>query len=339
MIIINNEISCSHEINFKNITSQVADMGLMEDNRLIIKICKLFYDDNLSQKEIAFKLAISRPQISRALTYARQQGWVSIRINNPYAEEDALEQKLMNKFGLRYALVTNTHLKSDYEAWEMIGKNAEIRILYYLSTFRTIGIMSSKSIYFVLNKAVLPHTGKITFVSLVGGMGTAGAQWHANYMSQRFAEKTGGKAYLLNAPLFVQNEEMQKTLIQEENIQRAYKYFRECDVIFTGIGQIDTKATLVESGTLIKDDLNLLKTNGAVAAVAGSFFDKNGNLVKTELSRRFIGIGYDEIKACPNVVVIAAGNEKTAAIGAALRTTLCHELITNSETARALLDS
>ncbi|MCL1927569.1 MAG: hypothetical protein FWG07_02100 [Treponema sp.] len=271
--------------------------------------------------------------------YARKQGWVSIRINNPYAEEDTLEQELIEKFGLRHALVTNTHLKSDYEAWEMIGKNAEIRISYYLSNYKTIGIMSSKSIFHILDKTVLPHTGKTTFVSLVGGMGAAGAQWHANYMSQRFAEKTGGKAFLLNAPSFVQNKEMQKSLTQEEDIQHAHKYFKECDVIFTGICQIDTKATLVESGTLAKDDLIHLKTSGAVAAVAGTFFDKNGDLLKTELSQRFIGIGYDEIKACSNVVGIALGNEKIAAIEAALRSTLFHELITDSETAKTLLDS
>jgi len=314
-------------------------MGLMENNRIIVKICKLFYEDNLSQKEIALKLDISRAQISRALTYARQQGWVCIRINNPFAEEDVLEQGLIKKYGLRQALVTNTCFKSDYEVWELIGRNAEIRILHYLSNYRTIGVMSSKSIFHVLDKAVLPHNGKNIFVPLVGGMGTAGAQWHANYMSQRLAEKTGGKAYLLNAPLIVQNAEMRKTLTQEDNIQRVYKRFLECDVIFAGIGQIDPRATMVESGTITKDDIDLLKTSGVVAAVGAIFLNKNGECLNTELGQRFIGIGYSEIKTCPNVVAIAYRNEKAAAIDAALRSSLFHELITNSDTAKALLDT
>ena len=313
-------------------------MGLMENNRLIIEICKLFYEHNLSQKQIALKLAISRAQISRALMYAREQGWVSIRINNPYAEEDILEQKLVQKFGLKRALVTNTNSRTTSEAMEIMGKNAEIRIIHYLSNYKTIGIISGKSVFHVLNRALLPHTNTISFVSLVGGMGAAGAQWHANYMSQWFAEKTGGKAYLLNAPLFVQTEEMQKTLIQEEDIQHVFKQFRKCEVIFAGVGQIDTKATLVESGSLTKEDINLLKTKGAVAAVGGGFFNENGEFVNNHLSCRFIGIGYDEMKICPNVVVIAFGNEKVTAIGAALRSSLFHELITNSETAKALLN-
>lgn len=313
-------------------------MGLMENERLIVKICTLFYEQNLTQKEIALTLALSRPQVSRALVYARQRGMVNIRINNPYAEEDALEQKLAAQFGLRKALVVNTHTKDAYETMETISRNAESTVLPYLSNGKTIGIISGKSVFHVLDRPLLPHTGKTTFVSLVGGMGTAGAQWHANYMAQRLAEKTGGKAYLLNTPLFVQSGEMQKTLIREQNVERVFSHFGTCDVIFAGIAQIDAKATLVESGSLTREDIRQLKAGGALAAVGGVFFDKDGKALDNDLSRRFIGIGYGEIKTCPNVVAIAFGGEKTAAIGAALRSSLFHELITNSETAKALLD-
>ena len=40
-------------------------MAITDNERIMIKVCELYYKDNLSQKEISYKLGISRPQISR----------------------------------------------------------------------------------------------------------------------------------------------------------------------------------------------------------------------------------------------------------------------------------
>jgi DNA-binding transcriptional regulator LsrR (DeoR family) len=58
-------------------------MSITENIRMTIKVCQLYYEENLSQKEISSHLGISRPQISRLLSYARQQHIVTIKINKP----------------------------------------------------------------------------------------------------------------------------------------------------------------------------------------------------------------------------------------------------------------
>ena len=312
-------------------------MSLKENDRLVIKICRLFYEENMSQKDIAQMLSISRPQISRALTYARQAGWVRIHINNPYSKEDTLEQELISAYKLCHSVVVNTGFENENDPQKGVGKSTGMRIAHYITSYRTIGIMSGKSVFHVLDNAILPHDTGLAFVSLVGGMGASGAQWHANYMSQRLAEKTGGKAYLLNAPLLVQNEEVRKTLENEEDIRYIFKRFSDCGIIFAGIGQIDVRATMAESGILNSEDIAYLKKTGAAAVVGGTFIGRNGEILDNELSRRFIGIGVDDLKVCPHVVAVAIGREKISAIDAALRSSLIHELITNTETARGLL--
>jgi DNA-binding transcriptional regulator LsrR (DeoR family) len=313
-------------------------MGILSNERLVIKICQLYYEENLSQKAISQKLFVSRPQISRMLAYARDAGLIIIRLNNPYAEEDRLERKLVKKYRLRTVQVINTFSKEENEAREIIGQNAGSRISHYLSRYKTIGIVSGKSVFHVINNILPAHNKNLSFISLVGGMGSSGAEWQANYMSQCLAEKTGGKAYLLHAPLIMRNENAKKNLEHEEGIQHIFNLAGTCEMIFAGIGQINADATLIESGILNQEDMTFLKQAGAIAAIGAIFLNKKGMVLDNEFTRRFIGISAAQLHACPHVVAIAFGKEKIDAIDASLRSSLIHELITNADTARSLLD-
>ena len=80
-------------------------MGTMNNKRLMIKVCELYYIQNKSQKEISAILGISRPQICRLITAAKETGIVNISISNPYVRETELENRLIGRFGIRDALV------------------------------------------------------------------------------------------------------------------------------------------------------------------------------------------------------------------------------------------
>ncbi len=59
-------------------------MAITDNLRMILKVCQLYYEENLSQKEISSQLGISRPQISRMLSAARTQHVVRSRMHNPF---------------------------------------------------------------------------------------------------------------------------------------------------------------------------------------------------------------------------------------------------------------
>ena len=81
------------------------EIAVLEDTRSVVRICKLYYEDQVSQKEISEKLQISRPQISRVLSYARDSGIVTIQLHNPYALENQFEKSLQEKFFLNDAII------------------------------------------------------------------------------------------------------------------------------------------------------------------------------------------------------------------------------------------
>lgn len=71
---------------------------------LLARIASLYFEDGLSQAEIATQTGYSRSMISRLLTEARQQQIVEIRINHPLSRNRELEQsleQLLNLTGVR----------------------------------------------------------------------------------------------------------------------------------------------------------------------------------------------------------------------------------------------
>lgn len=76
--------------------------------KLMIEISKLYYLDGLSQNEISKKMYISRPQVSRILSEAREKNIVSITVNDPFSEEYRIANLLKNKYKLLDVMVIDT---------------------------------------------------------------------------------------------------------------------------------------------------------------------------------------------------------------------------------------
>ena len=56
----------------------------MQELELLLKVAQLYYEQGLTQNEIAKKLFISRSNISRLLTQAREAGIVEIKVHYPF---------------------------------------------------------------------------------------------------------------------------------------------------------------------------------------------------------------------------------------------------------------
>ncbi|HNS67282.1 MAG TPA: MarR family transcriptional regulator, partial [Mesotoga infera] len=77
------------------------------DDLLMYRIASMYYKDDLSQAQIARRIGLSRPQISRYLKRARETGMVEININDPYAEEsEEISKRIKSLLGLKDAVVT-----------------------------------------------------------------------------------------------------------------------------------------------------------------------------------------------------------------------------------------
>ena len=150
----------------------------VDDPRLMIKVCDLYYNQNASRQEIGQELGLSRPTIARLLDSAREQGLVRIEIPDldtiAYWE---LEKKLEEKYGLRQVLVVDG--SDDKDALESALGSSAARYLQYCRCID--GIYPS------------PHGIGITEGSGRAGNLRAISRWHGKTSDGTSCQQSGGE--------------------------------------------------------------------------------------------------------------------------------------------------
>ena len=94
-----------------------------DDIRLIVKVAQLYYEQEMTQAQIARELGIYRTTISRLLKRGREQGIVTIAINYDYNENLWLEQQLKQKFALKEAVVASCESSQEEDQLSTIGQH------------------------------------------------------------------------------------------------------------------------------------------------------------------------------------------------------------------------
>lgn len=308
----------------------------MTNNRLLVKLSQMYYEQDRSQKEISEALGISRAQISRLLRRAREENIVKIQINDPYVSETVLEKALIGRYGLVDAVVINTAGISKESLLEEFGRLAAPRLEHHIKDNDIVGIMSGRTI-----SNLIQGTGNFTrrnlkILPLVGGIGSRNSSWQANSIAEVFAANTNSTSYTLNAPSVLQSEAARNLMLREPEISSLLKMGTVCDVSIVGVGPAALGASNVIAGALSGQDIAELRRIGAVGSVCISYYDREGNMLHPEIESRMIGQTIESI-ANSKTIAVAIGEGKIAAIDAALKTGYVHVFITNVETANHII--
>ncbi len=301
---------------------------------LLTKIARLYYEEGYTQQEIANRLAISRPQISKLLKKARKQGIVKIEIIDKEEDFGVLEIKLSKKFSLNEVIIAPS-LNDIKTALALKGSEYLKRIL---RDDLVISLSWGSTLRKLVDIADIRKNYKMEIIPIMGGMGNKGNKITSSEIARTLAEKTGGIYYVIHAPVIVKTAEMKEGLLKEEVIGEIFKKAKKADFAFVGIGKITDTSTMIREGYLEEKDFQLLKKENVIGDICATFFDIQGNVIDTELSKRIIGLDVRELKDSI-VVGIGGGKEKREAILGALRGGFLDVLITDEETGLFLENS
>ncbi|MEQ8197609.1 MAG: sugar-binding transcriptional regulator [Clostridiaceae bacterium] len=312
-------------------------MAIYDNKRLVVKACKLFYEDNMSQKDISVLLGISKPQVCRMLNFAKENNIVEFTINNPYSQEFRLEEKLTEKYSLKEAFVFNFTYQNTDEAIEKLGECCAEQLDKYFTDNSVIGVMSGRTIASVSNFAHKLTREGLEFVPLVGNMGSRGHKWHANVIAENFAHKAGGNYSLLNAPIVFQNKEACNLIKKEPSISQILEKGKACNIALVGIGEINLSSTSYLCGAFSEDDITELSAQNAAASICTSYISKDGRILDVELSSRSIGVSLKELLNSITIAV-STGKEKIEATEAVLKSGYIDIFMTSQDIAEELLE-
>lgn len=122
---------------------------IVDDERLIYKVCCLYYNDNMNQMEIGDYLGVSRSSVMRMLQKGREMGIVTIEIHNPFTYDyGEMEKKIENYYGLKdVVVVEDSVLDSKTEAASyLFGRRRIISIMSLTKVTRSASLWDRHSI-------------------------------------------------------------------------------------------------------------------------------------------------------------------------------------------------
>ncbi|NMC64315.1 MAG: sugar-binding transcriptional regulator [SAR324 cluster bacterium] len=305
--------------------------------KLIIKICNLYYFDELTQQQISERLGISRPHVSRMLTLAKNEGIVNISIKNPYSEEQKFEKKMVDQFDIVDAVIVDTYNLSPMNSIKMVTTGVTALLKRFLHNGDIIGVAAGNTMNVVSENLGVIDRDDLAVVPLIGGIGPDGATWQANRIVRNLAECLNCNYYQLNAPAFVSTKAAFDVFMAEPGIKDVCDVALNAKIALVGIGTLKEYATIIRSGLLKESDIQELHAKGAIASICNSFVDANGHCVDFSGNDRMIGATINQVQDIPEIIAVAVGVDKVDAITSVLIGGWIDYLVTNLETAKAVL--
>lgn len=317
----------------------MAKLSPLEEQRLLVKVSKMYYEEGLAQDDIILRLNLSRSKISRLLQQAREEGIVQITVTAPRHLFSDLENKLEKSYGLHEAIVVETHTgDSQQNIIHELGNAAAGYLERSIEPATTFGISWGSTLHSMVAALHPKRLPKTKVVQIIGGLGQPEAEVHATDLCHRMARSLGSKLTLLPVPGIVATQQARNVLLSDTYIHQAIEMFNHLDIAFVGIGAPNLNSLLIRDGSILSTtEMECLLQAGAVGDIALRFFDAQGRPVQSEIEQRVIGITFEQLKRIPRVVGVAGGPEKFHAILGALRGKLINVLITDSKTAEMLL--
>lgn len=290
-----------------------------------------------SKSEIAADLGLSRFKVARLVDAAHQAGLVRIEVRDPTGPEDELAEQLRRQLGLRRAVVvpgTGTVV----ERRRALGEAAARLLCELLGPDDVLGLPWSRGVHDMVN--ALQDLGlrppAVPVIQLSGALATGSDDSSTVDVVRRASRVLQAERKVFFAPLVMPDADAAAILRREPSVREALAAADRVTVAVVGIGAWTAgESTIfdeVDSGTRRQ-----VSRTGTIGEVAGLTFDAAGQAVGTPLGDRLVTVSPEQLAAVREVMGIAQGPGKVAAIRAVATSGLVTSLVTTAPTAELLL--
>ena len=303
---------------------------------LLVNVAKLYYEHGYNQGMIAKKLNLSRPYISKLIAEARSSGIVTIQINDPVQTESVLERDLRQRFALRRVIALPQG--GDQKPLTKVGIACARYLNSIVSDGDIIGVSWGATMFAAAQNAVLRQDlSRVTVVQLCGGISNLERSIYAAEIPKLFADALSGSPYILPLPAILDDIQLKQSLLKDQNIGQVMDYAHRANIALFTMGEFGKRNALAQAGYLSGMQMGKLVQAGAVGDICSHYIDIEGKLCDLELDARTIALPLDELKKKDYRIAVAIGDQKVDSICGALRGGHVNVLITNEDTAAAVI--
>lgn len=302
------------------------------DLQLLHRAASAYYVDGVRQAEVAARLGVSRPTVSKLLAEARRIGMVRFEVlEPPTADLPDLGARLQDVLGVRSVRIApGNQVQRDYRGiGDLLGE--ELRSLD-LQRGEVLLISSGKTTYAVSGMPGLPELPGVVIAPTVGGQQETDPSFQTNEIVRRFADRTRAEPKFMFAPASP-SEQLWESLQADPSFREITDLWARARAVVVGIGEpYQGRAAL--TSVVPRDETALLP---AVGDINLHFYDIDGHPVSYPGSERLVRPPRALLTALPTSIAMAAGERKAPSILAGARAGLYTTLLTDEPTAQAVL--
>lgn len=311
------------------------------DVRLLVRIAQLYYRMHLSQQEIGERLGLSRFQVGRLLDRAVEESIVRIEVVHPAARLVDLEDRLIERFGLRAAVVADVPAAGSGDAADDLARDAvaeaAVDLLAKQHVEGAVGVSWGRTMLAVARRLPAGWGRPVEIVQMNGAASRSTVPTRAGEILERFAETGGATFRGLAAPAIVGSADLADALMRDPAIAETIDAARAAPAAVFGLGIPAPDSPHLASGFVDVAEQAKLRARGAVGDVVGRFLDADGKVAWPKLNRRTVGLSLDDLGRKPFLMGIAAGGGRGPIALAAIRAGVVNVLACDDSTAEWVL--
>lgn len=314
------------------------DFHRWEAARQIYSVLVMHFQEGITQAEIARQTGLSHAKVNRLIKQGREMGMVEIQIRSPFQALFDLETRVKQATGLDTVRVTPSASANPETILNQVGAAAASLLVETIRDGDTICITGGKGLGSLVDSLAPARSYDVEIVPATGLV--QGKHYtDVNHVATQMAERLGGRALMIHAPLFAESIKEKKMLMATKSVTDAFDRARKARIAIVGIGSILTgDSSYYDLHPTSGDDREAIKKAGAAGELLAHLIDGDGQLCKYERNARLVAMSPGELDTIPITIGVAAGQNKVEPICAALRGKHLKALVVDEATALAVLE-
>ncbi|MFA9380484.1 MAG: sugar-binding transcriptional regulator [Acetanaerobacterium sp.] len=301
-----------------------------------VRVAYYYYKVGLTQEQIAGRMHLSRQRINRILGQCVELGIVQINIAGYEKSHVELETRLEERYRLQAVRIVG-HVTAE-NAYSLLGLAAAKYLAGIIQSKDVIGFSRGRAMSSLVHNLPRMNRENLMITQLMGSWNSQQTNVNVDDIVHRAAENFGASTTMLYAPAVVNKRELRDSIMREPFFMEAYEVIRSCTIAAVGIGEL-ALPLLSDIPLMNEKEYQLYRDKQAVGEICAHFFDRNGRAVTTEFDERTIVVALEDYLSIPLRIGVAGLPSKLSAIQGALIGGYINVLVTDLDTAEALIDN
>lgn len=294
-------------------------------NRRYNILKEVLLDEPIGRRSLAARLELGERTVRRELDFFKSMDLVDINPNGVYIKLAGI--KILNAlrdhaspfkkfYPIKEFLIENTKYQEiiivpgDIDKSEELKKNLGLETaIYFMSKLEKNDIITMTGGTTI--KELVDYIPNIEYKDLMivpaRGSLSKNIDIQSNSLVANLSKKLNAQYKLLNIPENLSDETL-KVLLKEKEINRVIETVKKASILILGIGRADMMG---RRRGLSEEEIEDMLKRGALGEAFGSYFDKEGKIIKRTNS---VGIDLTDFKNIRKTIAIAGGSSKAEAI-------------------------